>query len=59
MGEQQKSKKEQRYRQPFGGDEDVDRHGISTKNHMELYHHLVKGGPRMHNHPGPRKPHKS
>jgi hypothetical protein len=62
VGQDRKSKKVQRasYRLRFGGDEDVDRNGISTENHMELWRRLVKAGQEgMHGHPGPRKPHKS
>ena len=44
---------------PFGGDERVDRDGISTENHHELWRRLVAAGPSMHGTPGPRKPRKS
>lgn len=39
---------------PFGGDEKVDRDGISTENHMEIWRRLVKDGPRMHGAPSER-----
>lgn len=61
MGEQKKSKKVIRItgHRPFGGDEKVDRHGISTETHMEIWHRLVKEGPFIHGTPGERKHHKS
>jgi hypothetical protein len=43
----------------FGGDEMVDRDGISTENHLEFWRRLVKAGPSMHGTPGPRRPRKS
>lgn len=57
MGKEGKSRKVVRItgHRPWGGDERVDKHGISTENHMELYHRLVKDGPRMHGTPGERK----
>lgn len=42
----------------YGGDENVDRDGISTENHMEMYRRLIKDGPRMHGPQGPKKPRK-
>jgi hypothetical protein len=59
MGADRKSRKVQRasYKLRFGGDEAVDRNGISTENHLEMWRRLAKGLP--HGHPGPRKPHKS
>jgi hypothetical protein len=33
---------------------------ISTENHMQLFHRLIKAGEQgIHNHPGPPKPKKS
>ena len=63
MGQEQKSKKVSRSikfgaRPRFGGDPLVDRNGISTENHMEIYRRLVKDGPRMHGTPGAPKPRK-
>lgn len=56
MGAEKKSRKVARSTRPrFGGDERVDRNGISTENHMEMYRRLVKDGPRMHGTPGERK----
>jgi hypothetical protein len=61
MGADRKSRKVQRasYRLRFGGDEFVDRDGISTENHLEMWRRLVIAGRTMHGTPGPRKPHKS
>lgn len=39
---------------PFGGDPLVDRNGISTENHMQIFARLVKDGPFMHNPPKER-----
>jgi hypothetical protein len=40
---------------PYGGDEKVDRDGVSTENHLEMWRRLVKDGPHMHGTPGERK----
>lgn len=44
---------------PYGGDPAVDRDGISTENHLDIYRRLVKDGPAMHGAPGPRRQRKS
>jgi hypothetical protein len=61
MGEQKKSKKVIRIGRglPFGGDPLVDRDGISTENHQQLYRRLIEAGPRMHGPQGAPKPRKS
>ena len=61
MGEQKKSKKVVRIGRslPFGGDPLVDRFGISTENHHEMWRRLVAAGPSMHGPQGARKPRKS
>lgn len=61
MGEQRKSRKVIRLtgHRPYGGDERVDRHGISTESHIELWRRLAEDGPRMHGTPGDRKPKRS
>jgi len=57
MGEQKKSKKVVRItgHRPWGGDPLVDRNGISTENHMEMYRRLLRDGPTMHGTPGEHK----
>lgn len=46
-------------RLPYGGDPYVDRNGISTENHRQMFDRLVAAGRSgMHGHPGPRKPRK-
>lgn len=62
MGEQKKSKKVVRLgrRLPYGGDPEVDRDGISTINHHELWRRLVRAGEiGMHGPPGPPRPRKT
>jgi hypothetical protein len=45
---------------PYGGDPHVDRDGISTENHRQVFDRLVAAGlAGMHGRPGPRKPRKS
>jgi hypothetical protein len=44
---------------PYGGDPFVDRHGISTENHRQMFDRLVAAGlSGMHGPQGPRKPKK-
>lgn len=45
---------------PYGGDPLVDRDGISTENHRQMFDRLVAAGlAGMHGKPGPRKPRKN
>ena len=57
MGVERKVKKVIRAsgHRPFGGDEKVDRNGISTENHMEIFARLIQNGPNMHGPQGERK----
>jgi len=63
MGVDKQSKKVKRAtlsaKPRYGGDPYVDRHGVSTENHLQLWRRLVANGPVMHGPPGPPRPHKS